>query len=240
VVAALARRLEEIMGDPEIPEALRQVIQHRRDTTKFLPPDLQAQLIEDEIGHTYFSALTAADSTEINRTHATLAQLAKQERVEAIITTNFDTLLEQALELAGVRFRCFSSPKDFEELAHESAELKLVKVHGTAKSPHTMVDTLRQRLQGRPEPLVAWLGDRFIATPTLSLGLSGEDLAYRKDYLAIRPSIEAGAVFGILIRAGEEPSGPIRELKKLAPARVTCFSGELPGWLTEFASVKVG
>lgn len=234
VLQALGDAVERVTGESGLSVGFRSAIIERRDSTPFLRPDLQAQLIEDEIGEAYFRALAHVDSTALNPAHELLAELARQGRIGAIITTNFDCTIERALDSRGVPYRAFFSPDDFEDLSDDPPQLAVVKVHGSSTHPQTMVDTLRQRLHGRPEGLTRWMGERFVRYPTLGLGFSAEDLQYDPDYRAIRPSVSQGAEFRFLVRQ-EPPSAPLRALCDAFPDQVGLWLGTLPGWLFEAA-----
>ena len=235
VLQALGDALERVTRRSGFSEGFRSAITQRRDGTPFLKPDLQAQLIEDEIGEAYFRALAHVDSTVVNPAHELLAELARQGRVGAIITTNFDGTIESALDSLGVAYRLYSSPADFEGLTEDLSHLAVVKVHGSSTQPLTMVDTLRQRLHGRPEVLSRWMHQRFVRFPTLGIGFSGEDLQYDPNYLSIRPSVSEGAEFLFLVRK-RPPSVPLDTLANAFPNRVLFSYGELPEWL--FDSVR--
>jgi hypothetical protein len=231
VLTALGNAISEKTNRNLAPDAFAGVIRERRDTTPFLKPDLQAQLIEDEIGSAYFEALAAVNSDQPNAAHALLAELARLGRVGTIVTTNFDCVIELALDSAGVSYALFESPEDFEGLSRAPAGLQVIKVHGSATRPETMVDTLRQRLCGRPAALESWMQDRFVNCPTIGLGFSCEDLEYRPDYLSIRPALDAGARFVFLVREGSKPSKPLAGLVSEFPDSAAVCHGSLPEWL---------
>jgi len=230
VLQVLGDALERFTSRSGFADSFRAVVTQRRDRTPFLKPDLQAQLIEDEIGEAYFLALAHVDSTAINSAHELLAELARQGRVGAIITTNFDCTIERALDASGVAYRRYASSSDFDGLPDNTSDVMVVKVHGSSTEPSSMVDTLRQRLHGRPEALNRWMHHRFVRFPSLAVGFSGEDLQYEPNYLSIRPSVSEGAEFQFLVR-DQLPSVPLRTLSTEFPKRVRFSYGELPGWL---------
>src|SRR5690349_9408064 len=61
----------------------------------------------------YFPVLQALDGTQINANHQALAQLAAAGSVRAIVTTNFDTLIEQAFAGAGVPLRVAATASEY-------------------------------------------------------------------------------------------------------------------------------
>lgn len=236
VLTALGKGLAAKTNRKLLPAEFAGAIRARRDSTPFLKPDLQAQLIEDEIGGAYFKALAAVNSDSANVAHVLLAELARMGRVGAIVTTNFDCVIERALDVAGVPYATFESPEDFEGLAGSSASLKVIKVHGSATRPETMVDTLRQRLCGRPAALENWMHNRFVNHPTIAVGFSCEDLEYHPDYLMIRPASRDGARFAFLVREGSKPSKPLASLRSDFPGSTVVCYGNLPEWLFDVAS----
>lgn len=236
VLEALGDAVERVTGRSGLSSSFRSVVAQRRDTTPFLKPDLQAQLLEDEIGDAYFRALACVDSEVPNPAHDLIARLAGAGRIGAIVTTNFDCTIERALDARGVAYRAYCAPDHFEQLAAHASGLALVKVHGSATMPSTMVDTLRQRLHGRPMALTKWMHTRFSQFPTVALGFSAEDLQYERNYLSIRPALESGAEFRFLVRANTKPSAPLAELERDFAPRVIVDYGELPRWLFELVT----
>jgi hypothetical protein len=70
----------------------------------------QAQLVEQECGSDYFGLLQALDTDRWNGCHDTVAALAGAGFVRAVVTTNFDTLTEQALAAERVEHRVHFTP----------------------------------------------------------------------------------------------------------------------------------
>src|SRR5262249_61710860 len=106
-----------------------------------------------EIHSALFSPLDIATWTD---GHAALAALAAAGLLRAVVTTNFDRLIELAIDAAGAHATVYCAPEDFERLSNELVDgparvaVPVIKVHGSVDRPATMVDTLRQRVVGRP------------------------------------------------------------------------------------------
>jgi tetratricopeptide (TPR) repeat protein len=243
ILQCLAERLSIFTGKEFSEDILRKLIE-TRDNSSHFAPDYQAQLIEDECGADYFRVLQALDSDNINSCHKAIALLAKYRKVSAIITTNFDRLIERALQKLSVPFKVYYRYNDYDSLYHEitgseSDVIPLIKVHGSVESPESMVDTLRQRLMRRPEKLektIQWL---ITNHHVLFTGFSGADLAYDKNYLGLFGAAEKNQGFTCLVRTGTVPSG---EMKMLADSwRNSCafISGTLPEFLADLVS-KLG
>jgi len=122
---------------------LPQLEQQREDHR--LPPDYQAQVLEEVAGILYFEGLQALDVTCGNANHEAIADLVATGRVKAIVTTNFDRLIEQALARRGLSFDCARTDDEFEALASRSRlssqPLPIVKMHGCASLAASMIDT---------------------------------------------------------------------------------------------------
>jgi len=194
IVDALKLRVTKYLGKDPI--WLDQVIQgliSRRDSQSF-PPEYQAQIIEEQCGESYFRAFSAVDVAQRNNAHAAIAQIARAGYVRAVITTNFDRLIERALEAENIPYQSFFDLEGFQRLQKiiQSGSglhgIPIIKIHGSVESTPSIVDTLQQRLLGRGETLTnilfEWLGRHEI----LYLGFSAADLNHDPEYLGLRES----------------------------------------------------
>jgi hypothetical protein len=103
-------------------------------------------LLSDE----YFPALQVLDGEQCNANHEALASLAKTGAVRAIVTTNFDTLIERALRNQRVEFKCVISQTDYELGSEASTAVALYKIHGSVDAPDSLRDTATQKFGGLP------------------------------------------------------------------------------------------
>jgi hypothetical protein len=103
IFKALRRRLEAGIDRPGWLERVEPDVAGAREAGRF-PPDYQAQLIEEMCGERYFQGLQALDITAGNASHEAIAALAAGGALRAVVTTNFDRLIERALERRGVAF----------------------------------------------------------------------------------------------------------------------------------------
>lgn len=213
VLESLARRLERFTGREFSEDVRRQLIATRNDSCYF-SPDYQAQIIEDECGPDYFKVLQALDAEDRNGCHDAIAALAKNGFVGAVVTTNFDRLLERALDAAGVEHQIFRSRDEYELLRVDEGPLAVIKVHGSVESPESMVDTLRQRLMGRPEALERAVAELLKRHHVLFAGFSGADLSYDEGYLGLRAAAAKNRGFTCLLRPGTKPNPGMESLKK--------------------------
>ena len=231
VLESLAQRLEPFAGSEFGAEVRRHLIATRDDKTRHFSPDYHAQIIEDECGPDYFRVLQGLDADEWNGCHAAIAALAKAGFVAAVVTTNFDRLLERALDAAGVQHCVYKKREEYDTWYVGKTPLAIIKVHGSVDDLESMVDTLRQRLMGRPEALERGLTELLKRHHVLFVGFSGADLAYDEHYLGLRAAAEANRGFTCLLRPGDKPTAGMASLKKAWGDNARYAEGELPGWL---------
>jgi tetratricopeptide (TPR) repeat protein len=238
VLDGLARRAEKLTGGQlpagETMFGLRTV----RDKMGALPIDFQAQLMHEECGAKYFKVLQTIDTEVTNGCHTAISSLAAAGLLKAIVTTNFDHLLERALDARDVPYKRFRRPEDFETLEQElgtGGALLLIKVHGSADDPNSMVDTLQQRLLGRPESLVRPLQELFARHALLIAGFSGADLAYDREYLGLRAGARRCAFVRVLTRRGKDPLPVMSALIAECP-NAQAIPSDLPAALISLCS----
>ena len=238
VLHGLAERAEQLTGGG-LPSSETMIgLRTLRDEIGALPIDFQAQLMEEECGPDYFRVLQSIDADATNRCHDAIAALAGAGNVNAIVTTNFDRLIERALDARGVTYRVFRRTSEFDELEDALAAggtLAVVKVHGSADLPDSMVDTLRQRVQGRPESLVRALEELFARHAVLIAGFSGADLAYDKEYLGLRAGAARSPCVVVVTRAGKNPLPAMASLIADCP-NAAALPGTLPDALVSVAA----
>ncbi len=219
-----------------------QLVQERRDSAAAAQPDLQAQLAEESLGERYFAIFEPLDIGTWNDGHAAVAALAHTGYLRAVVTTNFDRLIELALVAAGVEAAVYCSPADFEGLTRhpvgrpEKSVVPVIKVHGSVGQASTMVDTLRQRVLGRPEALEAALLRLFEQHAVLVLGFSGADLAYDPHYLSLRRGAAGSPSFTVINREGGKPTNAMTELVDSAGPHARFVDGIVPDCLLSLAS----
>ena len=134
----------------------------------------------------WFRLLDVLDGKEPNLGHYALAALAAQGRVRTILTTNFDTLIERALEAFEVSHLVLSPHRDKppSPLLHAD-RVVVVKLHGSVGEGTTMVDLAAQKLAGFSDAWKSWLRRTFESSPLTVAGFSGRDLELADDYLAL-------------------------------------------------------
>lgn len=134
-------------------------------------------------GKTYFSLLSLLDGVSPNENHYMLAELAKSNTISAIVTTNFDTLIERAFEEKNIPHCVYSAPDDFEHSDLNS--FPIYKIHGSADNPLYAIDTVMQKLSGLSVGKKTVMRDLFSNNHVLFMGFSGEDFLIDSDYIPI-------------------------------------------------------
>jgi hypothetical protein len=171
-----------------------------------VPPEYQAQIIEEVAGIRYFEGLQAFDVTCGNANHRAIAALAAAGRVKAVVTTNFDRLIEQALARSRVPFTSFRFDQEFEavsaRLGSASRELPVIKIHGCVSMASSMIDTLKQRRRGRSATLQSCL-DSLTPADWIFVGFSAADLETDEDYLGFLSRARRGGKATYITLPGE-------------------------------------
>jgi hypothetical protein len=166
---------------------------HQLETTSRDPPDdaaLDAWLAETGREHITYSELLELiapdpavrreylagffEGKEPGPTHEALARMAERGLVRVFVTTNFDRLLEHALQARGIEPVVIAGDADLEaSMPREHATCVVLKPHG---------DYLRETIRNTPEELAkldpgvtAELGEVFSRYGVVVLGYSGAD-----------------------------------------------------------------
>ena len=236
VLDALMRRLGDYTERREELEELFALLIERRDRQSIFPPEYQAQVMEEQVGATYFRSLQAVDVPQRNAAHETLAVLAASGLLKAIVTTNFDRLIESALEGRDVPHTVHIEPEGYEALAaaleQDTVEhLPVVKIHGSVEDEASLVDTLRQRQRGRGAALESALRQLLQRHYWAFCGFSGADLDFDPNYLGLRAAAATCPGFVFVHRPGDTPRSSVRDLAKAYGDKATFVAATLEEWL---------
>lgn len=238
VVAALAREVQPVVGR-ERADGFAAAVARRQQADRF-PPEYQAELLAARLGVSYFRVLQCLDSNAPNAAHLRLARLAAAGHLAAVVTTNFDRATEAAFHAVGCPLLVASRSDEFDAAAAEVAEVavrggpcRLLKLHGSADDPSTLVDTLAQRKRGLPAGAVACLRLLLRACHWLFLGWSGADLDSDPGYLGLRMAAADGRGFTWLTRTGTDARAVVQHTVDAFGGRARVVHGELPAWLDE-------
>src|SRR5262245_20324352 len=97
IIQVLSQRLESALDRTNWLTDAVSLVDAARSADRF-PPEYQAQLIEEMCGERYFRGLQALDIDVINASHEGIAALADAGCIKAVVTTNFDRLIEYAFQ----------------------------------------------------------------------------------------------------------------------------------------------
>jgi len=136
-------------------------------------------------GNSYFPLLEMLDGAEPNEHHLTLAKLAKEKHITGIVTTNFDTLIEQAFEKMHVPYTLYSVDEDYQK-QDSFTGIPICKIHGSAEKAIFSIDTVQQKLQGLSVEKKYMLRKLFLENHILFIGFSGEDFLFGSDYIPVK------------------------------------------------------
>lgn len=241
VLEALAAVARPVIG-PSAQQIVEKCLQAQASGR--LPPEYSAELVVDRFGDGYFQVLQVLEGDQPNHVHRLLAAMLGTRRVPAVVTTSFDTLIEQACAEMGVPLKVLVLPDDYVPYAevdrvrwHMDDKLApglLLKLHGTASQPQTCIDTLAQRKRGLPPEVTSAVRAFASQNQLLMLGFSGADLEAEPNYLGIRSlaAFPETPGFTWLHLPGSTPPPAVRTLAAVyGPERGRLVEGRLPEWL---------
>ncbi|MDH6310073.1 hypothetical protein M2451_002963 [Dysgonomonas sp. PFB1-18] len=155
------------------------------DIEKFIPVISISDFIFNYVaGKAYFPLLEVLEGSSPNKNHIFLAELAERKKIKAIVTTNFDTLIEQAFLEQNIPVNVFYDPLQFDNI-HESENIHLYKIHGSVTNTSTAVDLVTQKIGGLSIGKYNVLKKIFSENHIIFLGFSGEDFSFNIDYLPL-------------------------------------------------------
>ncbi|MCG3124366.1 MAG: hypothetical protein GIKADHBN_02829 [Phycisphaerales bacterium] len=196
IARALRTRLEAGIERKGWLTAVEESLDHGRESNRF-PPDYQAQILEEVAGERYFRALQSLDvgRDAVNRSHDGIAAIAAAGALRAVITTNFDRLIEEALDARGVRYTVAFDDGGYDAITPAIRSgardpLPVIKVHGCVTSHTSMIDTLKQRLRGRSQAVNGAV-EPLQSAYWIYAGFSAEDLESNPEYLGLSAAARA-------------------------------------------------
>jgi hypothetical protein len=241
LLECLCERLDDYSRKRQPTARMLEAFKSRRDDAKLLAPDFQAQLMEEEIGHDYFAVWQSLETSIYGPVHAGLAELAARGSLTAVVTTNFDRLIESAMHDRAVSYKVYYNATGFEQLAAPSGlppgTLPIIKIHGSIEDASSLVDTLRQRMVGRPPALNRALRILLERAPWVFLGSSGADFSYNEHYLGVLDAAKDAKGLVVTRRHGDKlESGVVRLVevyRSYDPAKAEALEVNPATWLAE-------
>lgn len=187
-------------------------------------------LVQTFAGSGYFSVLDVLDSEFPNANHRAIVELAHRRQARAIVSTNFDTLIERSFRDAEVPLRVCVAERDYELSASGEERCTLFKLHGSVTSQSSLIDTVTQKLRGLSPAVRARLKALFRDYHILVLGFSGADLAFGQDYLAFSAINARGPGITWVARPGLPLSEHVEQTVENAGMHGAIVEDELPGF----------
>jgi SIR2-like protein len=143
-----------------------------------------SQVLSDAFAsRAWLRVLTVLDDDTTNGVHQALAALIRKGRCHAIITTNFDTLIERACRDAGLDV--LTVVPGILAGAPGSNPPSIYKIHGCVQWPETMVDLLLDKQRGLRPSIQSAIASSCRGQHLVVLGYSGDDFAVNPDYLGL-------------------------------------------------------
>jgi hypothetical protein len=184
----------------------------------YLEPNVKTQLQ---------TAIAPVEGTaQPNLSHGLIAQLISTGRVNGVITTNFDRLLEESLEEKQIPYHVVL-PSD---LPPKDAALPIFKVHGSIDAPGSLVFLRANYAKGLPKPVADYFLAKLQNCLIIVCGYSGNDLDL---FPLLRRAIidpHSGNTTLVVDPADMTPDSPYSELAThlmRIPKTATSFFAEL-------------
>lgn len=177
-------------------------------------------------GFEYPSMLRVLDSTRANANHRAIAELVARGTVRAIVTTNFDTLIERACTESGVSLRVVLPSGEIND--GDQTACSLYKIHGSVTQASSLIDTVGHKIRGLPPATYANLTRLFHEYHVVVIGYSGEDLEFAPDYLPFSAVDTGGPGLSWFVRPGSAPRTLVKAAVLAAGERGAIVEGSLP------------
>jgi tetratricopeptide (TPR) repeat protein len=213
IIEVLWDRLEQHKIRDRHREKLISDIRQKRDENLF-PPDYQAQLMAERVGIQYFQLLSAVDSDSFNAVQYFTSLLAKSGKVKAVLTTNFDQNFERAFQAQKIEYISCFDEEGFNKVSLDGSQsgIPIIKIHGCSSAPESMIDTSKQRLQGRSKSLEKAITGLLGKYHFLICGFSGADFDENRNYLGFRDAAASAIGFSYFYFPGTEVRKSIADL----------------------------
>ena len=190
---------------------------------RVIPPEMVYDAIYEYGGKKVFAALECLKSNSPNRNHKILAALLDRGFIDRLVTTNFDSLIEQSLS---------------EGSRDSSGDMRIWKIHGDIRRPLSMVTTMRRVGQTAfDEDLVKDLKELLDGSHVIFIGYSGLD----PDLMPAFKTANMACVYWCVYRAEELKAGDNNSIMDRDPCKTIHKNGTPIRWIigdlqTEFLS----
>ncbi len=151
-----------------------------------LNPEMVYSLVFDAVGRDLFKTYEICDSKRFNANHLFLAQAAKKGKLSTIVTTNFDHLIEDAMEYLGLKPQedfyvykdkdAFKTYLEIKKINPDKRKIHIIKIHGSIEDQNSMIVTMNQTGKGLMEEQANILNHLLQEKFFLFVGYSGNDV----------------------------------------------------------------
>lgn len=171
-------------------------------------------IVNQGAGKSYFPLLGLLNSSSPNANHLALSEMAKQGILKAVVTTNFDTLIETAFQQMVVPLTVVIQDEMYYKVPSIST-CCLMKIHGSAYDYNSLIDTVTQKSKGLSKAKRLVLNGLFSQSEIIFIGFSGTDLDFDIDYIPIAEALNAGNHVTWIIQPGTALNHNVRKLEKI-------------------------
>lgn len=171
--------LEETLN--AIPEELQHAAEKLRTTDSYRRPEDIMETYHFVLQNKLFDVFKLLNEGRPNANHRTIAKMAKKGKLSAILTTNFDEFIEQALDEERIAYKVVCTNEEYKEYHENGCEdFAVLKIHGTVSRPHTIIAVASHyKTCVGFEGYKSKVAHHFIKNfPTLFFGYSGWDFAH--------------------------------------------------------------
>jgi hypothetical protein len=179
-------------------------------------------------GPTFLRELAVVDVADPNHNHLAIAAMAEAGYVRAVLTTNFDTLLER-LASTGERAFTVLTPGNCHP-GPDGTGVPLFKLHGSADDPMGMLETSTHKSREMDRALPKAWRPYLNGADLLVVGSSGADLPYGAVRAFFTNFLSGGGRRIYWLHRSDTPP----ELGKITP-HVIFVQGMLPDFLSDLA-----
>lgn len=146
-------------------------IQHR---LKNIKPELFFQIMYNNFQENFFGFLDIMLMGKPNFNHYSIAQMALKHHVPFILTTNFDTYIENSLDEFGIQYKLFiNNSPSIKKLTKEN--IYVIHLHGSLDERSSIVLTLRRAGLNLKDDISEFIKYIFSSFTVILVGYSGND-----------------------------------------------------------------
>lgn len=150
--------------------------------TKRIKPELFCQILHSNLRENFFGFIDILNMGIPNCNHSNIAYIAREYKIPIVLTTNFDTYIEKALEKVSLnKYKLYVNSvrqgllNSLNNKGSDESHLPVVKLHGTLDEKASIIFTLRLAGLNLKKDLSDLLRVVFRSYTVLIVGYSGND-----------------------------------------------------------------